>query len=160
MSPVVTQITFPSWMPTGATNIGHISFSDHDLDVTRVQFDVADGRYEQVILDVNEMASANMEMTFSLRCTSFAQQITLAATLIDFQGSQSTPHEITFTCGNPAIYNFDAEQNEVNEVDEYIPLNIFVLDDGVSSLAYGAVETTSQGSHLPGLKSSKTFEIK
>jgi len=159
-SPEVTQISFPHWMPAGATSVGQISFSDLDRDVSHIQFDVANGRYEQVIIDVNEMSDSQTSMNFSLSCTSYAQEITLAATLVDTMGGESEPSEITFTCGRPAIYNFDAEQNEANPINEFIPLNIFILDDGVTSLAERAVQTSQPGLYRARSDVSQSLETR
>ena len=143
MTPEIIEISFPDWMPAGASNVGQITFSDVDQDVEYVEFDVADGRYEEVISQIETMTDSNGQISFTLDCTAFAQRITLGVTLVDSEGTRSEPHELSFTCGQPTIYNFDAEQNNIRDIDDRIPLNIFILEDGITALAEGSIDSQS-----------------
>ena len=149
MTPEITEISFPDWMPVGAANAGHITFSDLDQDVEYVEFDVADGRYEEVIQHLDAMTDSDGTVSFTLDCTSFAQKITLGVTLVDSTGARSEPQELSFTCGRPAIYNFDAEQNNAREISDRIPLNIFILEDGITSLTEGAAGSETEVLRAP-----------
>jgi len=136
--PTISAVTFPEALPLNALASGQISYYDPDLDVTYARFAVADGRYAHLLISAPPMTSPQGQMNFTLKCTAYAQQVTLAVTLLDAQGERSPPFKLTFRCGRPPIYNFDAEQARILPIDKFIGLNVFILDDGETSLAEGA----------------------
>jgi hypothetical protein len=136
--PVISSLTFPSAMEPNDSAVGQIIYQDPDQDVIYARFDVVDGRYYRLTFSAPAMTSAQGHMDFALRCTSYAQQITLALTLYDAAGERSAPFKLTFTCGRPPLYNFDVEQARSLPVSQQIPLNVFILDDGENALSEGA----------------------
>ncbi len=137
--PSITSVNFPSNLETQATASGQIDYQDPDRDVLYARFDVVDGRYYRVRVSAPTMTSREGHMYFTLSCTPYPQQITLALTLFDAAGERSQHAELTFTCGQPPIYDFDIQQALPLPVSQKIPLNIFILDDGETALAEGAI---------------------
>lgn len=137
--PSITSVNFPSNLETQAIASGQIDYQDPDRDVLYARFDVVDGRYYRVRVSAPTMTSREGHMYFTLSCTPYPQQITLALTLFDAAGERSQPTELTFTCGQPPIYDFDIQQALALPISQQIPLNIFILDDGETALAEGAI---------------------
>lgn len=134
-APKITSIDFPAYLPQNASSSGQVFFEDPDGDVSYAQFDVADGRYFQKVVSSNASADQPGQLTFSLGCTAFGQQVTLGLTLFDAAGEQSEPEALQITCGRPSRFNFSAEISESLPMNQLIPINIFIIDDGVTSLA-------------------------
>lgn len=140
--PAISAVQFPNQFQVNATRSGQISFESADRDVAFARFDVADGRYyRQVVSPVSQTDLEQGKLSFSLDCSSYGQKVSLAITLFNSKGERSEPYDLTFICGQPSVYNFDSEQAEVLPVHERIPLNFFIIDDGVTALAEDAVFT-------------------
>jgi hypothetical protein len=133
--PEIASIHFPANLPLNTTASGQILYRDPDRDVISARFDVVDGRYYRIQTEVHDPDG----MSFSLACTSYPQQITLAVTLLDVAGERSEPKRLTFTCGQPPLYDFDSQQRIVLPVRQSIPLNFFLVDDGQTALTEGAM---------------------
>lgn len=136
--PTISTLDFPETVRLNALASGWISYYDPDLDVVYARFAVADGRYSHLLITTPTMTSPQGRLSFALKCTAYAQQITLAVTLIDARGESSPPFKLVFSCGRPPLYNFDAEQARVLPIEQRIGLNVFIIDDGETALAEGA----------------------
>jgi len=77
-------------------------------------------------------------MGFALTCTPFPQQVTLQVRLHDHAGNASEAWLLSFTCGEPPRYDYDAEQAEIRPIETRVPINFIILADGVTLLAEGA----------------------
>lgn len=151
--PSITSVDFPSDLETQAIASGQIDYEDPDRDVLYARFDVVDGRYYRVRVSAPTMTSREGHMYFTLSCTPYPQQITLAVTLFDAAGERSQPMALTFTCGQPPLYDFDIQQALALPISQQIPLNIFILDDGETALAEGASFTKGiLGKALPEIE--------
>ncbi|MBI1729403.1 hypothetical protein HY229_01855 [Candidatus Acetothermia bacterium] len=140
--PSISAVQFPNQFQVNTSRAGQISFESTDHDVAFARFDVADGRYyRQVVSSVSQTDLQQGKLSFSLDCTAYGQKVSLAVTLFNGNGEKSEPYNLTFLCGEPSVYNFDAEQAEALSVNERIPLNFFIVDDGVTALAEDAVFT-------------------
>jgi len=140
--PSISSLHFPSVVAPNATGTGQIAYEDPDQDVAYARFDVVDGRYYRVIEPV-AASSASGSLSFSLRCTPYAQQVELAVTLFDAAGERSEPVALSFRCGNPPLYDFDEEQERSLPVSQQVLLNVFILEDGATALGEGATFATS-----------------
>lgn len=134
-APKISSINFPSYLPPNASSLGQIVYEDMDNDLSYARFDVADGRYFQEVVSSEAMTGGSGALTFSLKCSTFGQQVTLGVTLFDAAGERSEQQMLEFTCGRPTRYNFAAEMAESLPINQSIPLNIFIIDDGVTALA-------------------------
>lgn len=139
VTPSVTNIDFPAIVPNNATAQGEITFRGFSSDIAKAEFFVADGRYEPVTLPVEDANASGDRLSFELPCTSYAQEITLAVRLVDEAGLRNPPRTFSFTCGQPPRYNFQAEQADQLPIENRIPLNVFILDDGGNTLSDGAM---------------------
>ena len=159
--PAISLVEFPSHFGTSSTRSGKITFEDFDYDVAYARFDVADGRYyRQVTAPIEAQDATRGQLYFSLDCTGYGQKVTLAVTLFDAIGERSEPEQLSFFCGEPSVYNFDAEQRQPITTNEQIPLNFFILDDGVTSLAEGAVFIDDNILGVPAPKVSEAVRDK
>ncbi len=139
VTPSVTNIDFPSIVPNDTTAQGQISFRGFSADIAKAEFFVADGRYEPVTMTVDEANTRNERLRFELPCTDYAQQITLAVRLVDEAGMRNAPREFSFTCGEPPRYNLQSELSEELPVRQRVPVNVFILDDGATTVSEGAI---------------------
>jgi hypothetical protein len=136
--PQIVSLAFPSYVASHGEGIGTIVYEDLDQDVIEIRFDVADGRYQHVVLPTLPMTTTRAQMAFTLPCWPYDQQITLAVRVLDAAGESSKPKRLTFTCGRPVVYDFDAQQAQVLPVETMLPLNVFLFDDGETTVAEGA----------------------
>ena len=132
--PQIVSIAFPSYVASHGKGVGTIVYEDPDQDVIEIRFDVADGRYQRVVIPTLPMTTPRAQMTFTLPCWPYDQQITLAVRVLDATGESSEPKRITFTCGQPILYDFDAQQAQVLPVEITVPLNVFLFDDGETAV--------------------------
>ena len=136
--PEILSVEFPTRLPSQGEGIGTVVYEDPDRDVVEIRLDVVDGRYRRVVLPAAPMADARARQRFTLPCWPYDQRITLAVRAVDAAGASSAPKLITFTCGRPALHDFDAQQAQAFPVESTIPLNVFILDDGETAVAEGA----------------------
>ena len=148
-TPAVTGIDFPAIVPNNTSAQGQIAFRGFSSNITKAEFYVADGRYEPVTLPIEEADASNGQLRFELPCTSYAQEITLAVRLVDASGLRNAPREFSFTCGQPPRYNFQSEQAEQLPIENRIPLNVFILDDGANTVSDQATYGSSSILGLP-----------
>ena len=148
-TPSVTDIDFPAIMPNNTSAQGQISFRGFSSDITKAEFYVADGRYEPVTLPIEDADSANGQLRFELPCTTYAQRITLAVRLVDESGLRNAPRQFSFTCGQPPRYNFQSVQADERPIENRLPLNVFILDDGANTLSDQAMYGSSSILGLP-----------
>ncbi len=135
--PQITGLRFPVDLPIAGGATGRLQFQDPDGDVTAALLAVVDGRFYNTSLEVPQGETAGL-VTFSITCTTFAQQVTLQARLYDRAGNASEPRLFSFTCGKPQQYNYDREQATPRPVTTRAILNFFIIKDGVTTLAEGA----------------------
>ncbi len=133
-APLLNSLTFPNVVQTGQTGQGQITFSS-DVSVDRLELAVVDGRYMRHDF---ELEGSSGTFSFSLDCTDYAQRIVLQATLLNEDGARSEPELITFNCGQPPRYDFTQQQAASMPMGQYMRLNVFVLEDQVTSLTQGA----------------------
>ncbi|MBI1729111.1 M48 family metalloprotease [Candidatus Acetothermia bacterium] len=138
-APIIVKIIFPGHLGLNETGYGKITYADLDNGLLYARLDVADGRFQRTLIPATHSeTSGEGVLSFSLQCTSFSQQITLAATLFDASGARSAPQQLVVTCGEPPLYNFDTELARVRPVEERIPIRFFILDDRQTTLVDGA----------------------
>ncbi|MGQ9477586.1 MAG: hypothetical protein ACUVRH_03735 [Candidatus Bipolaricaulia bacterium] len=135
--PQITELRFPTDLPIASGATGRLRFQDPDGDVTTALLAVVDGRFYNASLEIPQGEKAGL-VTFSIACTTFAQQVTLQARLYDRAGNASEPRLFSFTCGKPQQYNYDREQATPRPIATRAILNFFIVKDGVTTLAEGA----------------------
>ncbi len=134
--PEVLSIQFPEQLGTYQSAQGTLSYRS-GAGLSRVQFDVVDGRYHRQ--DVRVTASqAQGDVRFSLACTAYAQSVSLRVTAWDPRGQASAPRLLAFDCGQPPRYNFSQVLSRAQPAEAELTVNVFVLDDGVTALTEGA----------------------
>jgi len=133
-APLLESITFPNVIQIGQTGQGKISFNS-DVTVNQLELNVVDGRYRRHQFSVN---NSNGTFNFSLECTDYAQRIVLQATLIGQNEQRSEPQLLTFNCGQPPRYDFTQQQATSMPMGQYMKLNVFILEDQVTTLAQDA----------------------
>jgi len=138
VAPAVTNIDFPSIVANNTSAHGKITFRGFSSEIAKAEFYVADGRYEPKTIPVDNARATQDQLSFELPCTSYAQKITLSVRLVDEAGLRNPPREFSFTCGEPPRYNFESVLAQERPIENRVPLNVFILDDGANTLSDGA----------------------
>lgn len=145
--PDIQDVVLPASIPAFGSARGTVLFHDPQGDAIEAVFHVVDGKFnvfrERVVPDrvkLTDQADQPTEgVVFEINCAFAEQQVMLKLELIDRQGHRSRPELVSFTCGSPREANFDAELATERPTDRRLTMNLFVIDDGVNSLADGAV---------------------
>ncbi|GEM_PF-1037166 len=145
--PEVLDVVLPRQIePNGLPIPGTVRFRDPDGDALRARFRVIDGKYDPFVAPIDAPrgrtgtgteTGTEGSIPFTVTCE-IAQQVTLLVVVEDAQGLRSDPEGITFTCGVPPRGNYNREQDAVRPVGRTLGVNVFVLADGVTTLADGS----------------------
>lgn len=139
-APTVLEIALPAEIPQEEAARGTVRYRDPDGDVSEARFHVVDGKYDPFTVKLTAEEGRREEGGFAFRVVcALAQQVTLKLVLIDAAGHRSAPTGFSFTCGRPPLGNYDEEQAAARPIARTLGMNLFVLDDGVTTLSEGAV---------------------
>lgn len=138
-SPIIETISFPNRVPLGQSGQGQIAYSASE-PVSHLELAVVDGRYMRHDFEVQ---STNGSYAFSLDCTDYAQRVVLKATLWTQAGQHSEPQLVQFNCGQPPRYDFTQQQASSQPMGLYMKLNLFIVEDHITTLTQGAQTGTS-----------------
>ncbi len=138
--PLILSVEIPvQRAAVGGAIEGKVRFQDMDGDLKEARFRVIDGKHDPFVLPLGELFGHTVgAFTFSVSCT-IAQQLTLKLVLVDRAGQPSEPRAVSLTCGEPPLGNYDEELATVRPTRYTLGVNLFILADGVSGLAEGAV---------------------
>ncbi len=130
--PMILEVQLPDQIVLNGLPVpGRVSFFDPEDDVREAQFRVVDGKYDPFTITLGQNDG---EFSFRVTCE-IAQQITLKLVLVDHLGHRSAPTGFSFTCGEPPRGDYDEEQTVIRPTRYTLGLNIFLLDDGVTTLS-------------------------
>jgi DNA-binding beta-propeller fold protein YncE len=133
--PMILDVQLPDQIELNGLPVpGRVSFFDPEGDVREARFRVVDGKYDPFTIPLDR---DDGEFSFRVTCE-IAQQVTLKLTLVDRSGQRSAPRGVSFTCGEPPQGDYDEEQATTRPTRYTLGLNIFLLDDGVTTLSEGA----------------------
>jgi len=136
--PTILAIELPQNIALNGLAIpGRVFFRDPDGDLHLAHFRVVDGKYDPFTIEL-EGGQTEGSFSFTVSCT-ISQRVTLKLILEDQAGNRSKPEGFSFTCGTPPQGNYDQEQQTVRPIEHTLGVNVFILGDGVTTLAEGAV---------------------
>lgn len=135
-APTITSVQFPVSVRSGGSGSGLVQVSGAQGGIERLRFDVVDGRYHRVDIQV---ASQDADRArFTLKCTSYDQKVALRVSATDRLGHTSAPKLISFSCGQPPQYNLGSELSKRHPTSQSLKVNFFILNDGITALTEGA----------------------
>jgi DNA-binding beta-propeller fold protein YncE len=143
--PTILAIELPQKIALNSHPIpGTVHFQDPDGDLRAARFRVIDGKYDPFTIELDLVpGQTEGSFNFTVSCT-ISQRVTLKLVLVDRAGNRSEPEGFSFTCGTPPQGNYDKEQQTVRPTEHTLGINIFILDDGVTTLAEGAVYPSAE----------------
>jgi DNA-binding beta-propeller fold protein YncE len=139
-APVIVSLEAPERIaPNGLPFPGTVRFRDPDGDLLEARFRVIDGKFDPFTVKLEEhVGRTEGSFRFSVSCM-ISQQVILKLVLIDQAGNRSDPQSFSFTCGDPPPGNYDEEQSTIRPTRYVLGVNLFILEDGVTPLADGAI---------------------